>query len=278
MECIIFYKNQLLVSVNSDQDNKTTLPNITDIQSLRPDLNTIYATETEFVATLEHPPHQATPATPQEGNSGHHPHLDEKNNLQLIGLRLVLNHFDMPMISRIIYYYQLQHYYQRNKFCGSCGNSTIRNGHNKFITCNNCQHEIYPHIAPCIIVRIHKGDQILMARGVNFLPNSWGLIAGFVEINECLEDAVIREVKEEVGIEIDNIKYWGSQPWPFPTNAILVCFTADYKSGEIKPDTTEIAEAGFFTTDTIPGKPSTNYSITSKMIEEWELGFTQITF
>lgn len=267
MECIIFYQNQLLVaSISKNNNNKNdtviTLPYKSDIQAILPYLNKTCETETELAATLNTIDHLNINTETIDHN-----HITKE--FKLIELRIALNHFTTTTISRIIYYYQLQHYYQRNKFCGSCGNATVRNIHNKFITCNHCQHEIYPHIAPCIIVRIHKGSQILMARGINFLPNAWGLIAGFVEINESLENAVIREVKEEVGIEINNLKYWGSQPWPFPTNSILVCFTADYKSGEIKPDQTEIAEAGFFDAKNIPGKPSTNYSITSKMIDEW---------
>jgi NAD+ diphosphatase len=260
-ECIVFYQHKLLVLSTSN-----TLPKVADIQEICQYLQPIVKTDTAVVANINN----------VDGNLddiNFDINLSPNTNLKLIGLRLALNHFNPTDISRISYYYQLQHYYTRNKFCGSCGNTTARNTRNKFITCNHCQHEIYPHIAPCIIVRIHKDDQILMARGVNFQPNAWGLIAGFVEINECLEDAVIREVKEEVGIEIHNIKYWGSQPWPFPTNSILACFTADYKSGEITPDPIEISDAGFFDTKNIPGIPATNYSITSKMIKEWQNSF-----
>ena len=268
-QCIILHRDKLLAlattpvesptlsghNANNINDSLLSLPLFSDIKSLYSYIDTpIFENDTEFVASIDNDQINLR---------------DNGKYLQFINLRQALNHFNPQTISHINYYYQLRHYYQRNKFCGSCGNPTTRNTTNKFITCTMCQHEIYPHIAPCIIVRIHKGSQILMARGVNFLPNAWGLIAGFVEINECLEDAVMREVKEEVGIEIHNLKYWGSQPWSFPTNSILVCFTADYKSGVINPDPTEIDEAGFFDRHNIPGKPSTNYSITSSMINEW---------
>ena len=190
-------------------------------------------------------------------------------SLKLIGLRQALNIFDDQLLKTIIYYQQLNLYYNTHKFCGSCGNPTIRQTKNKFLICTNCKHEIYPHIAPSVIVRIHRDDEILMARGVNFPPNSWGLIAGFVEIGETLENAVKREVMEEVGIEIDNICYWGSQPWPFPTNSIMTGFTANYKSGKIIIDPDEIEQAGFYNRNNYPGVPATTYSIASHMIKQY---------
>ncbi|MCC2624190.1 MAG: diphosphatase [Burkholderiales bacterium] len=191
------------------------------------------------------------------------------NSLKLINLRQALNYFNDDMLKIIVYYQQLNSYYDTHKFCGVCGTKTQRQEKNKFLICPNCQHEVYPHIAPSIIVRIHKGNDILMARGVNFAPNVWGLIAGFVEVGETLEEAVRREVNEEVGIEIENIRYWGSQPWPFPANSLMVGFTADYKSGEIIIDPVEIEQAGFFNRQNYPGRPSTSYSIASRMLNEY---------
>jgi len=190
-------------------------------------------------------------------------------SLKLINLRQALNYFDDDLLKVIVYYQQLNAYYDTHKFCGTCGSKTQRQEKNKFLICPKCNHEVYPHIAPSIIVRIHKGDEILMARGIHFAPNVWGLIAGFVEIGETLENAVRREVKEEVGIEIENIRYWGSQPWPFPGNSIMVGFTADYKSGEIVIDPVEIEQAGFYNRQNHPGRPSTSYSIANRMLSEY---------
>ena len=194
---------------------------------------------------------------------------DSLPNLKLINLRQALGYFDEPLVADIIYYQQLNDYYSTHQFCGICGTGTIRNNNNKFVSCPSCQIEVYPHIAPCIVVRIHKGEQILMARGINFLPGAWGLIAGFVEIGESLEEAVHREVKEEVGLEISDIKYWNSQPWPFPNNTLMVGFTATYKSGEIVIDPNEIETASFYSKNNLPGLPTTGYSLSSRMINEY---------
>ncbi|MFO0320003.1 MAG: NUDIX domain-containing protein [Neisseriaceae bacterium] len=143
------------------------------------------------------------------------------SQFKLMNILYVLNHVDFYTTVRIIYYQQLFRYYTSNVFCGSCGSKTDKQLNSKFVYCNVCEHEIYPHIAPCIMVRIHKDDEILMARGVNFPPGRWGLIAGFVEIGETLEEAVIREVKEEVGLEISDIKYCNEE-YPIMKN-ILLC-------------------------------------------------------
>jgi len=245
---IIISKHQLLVEVKSDV---IELPGQDSIKQIHHILSPISTTTDKFIAKLD----------------GTLP--DNLSNLKLINLRQALSHFNEPLVTEIIYYQQLNDYYSTHQFCGTCGTHTTRNTHNKFVSCPKCNIEIYPHIAPCIIVRIHRGEQILMARGINFIPGAWGLIAGFVEIGESLEEAVHREVKEEVGLEITDVKYWGSQPWPFPSNSLLVGFTANYKSGDIVIDPIEIETAGFFSKDEIPGIPSTNYSLSSHMLDEY---------
>lgn len=246
---IIITEHKILVYDNS---KNISLPKAEQIKSIAHMLRSIAKSDKYLISSLAAPIADSFP-----------------NSLKLIGLRQALNIFDDELLKTIVYYQQLNSYYDTHKFCGSCGNHTKRQKKNKFLICTNCKHEIYPHIAPSIIVRIHKDEHILMARGVNFPPNAWGLIAGFVEIGETLENAVKREVKEEVGIEIDNIQYWGSQPWPFPTNSIMIGFTANYKSGDIVPDPKEIEQAGFYNKNNYPGVPSTKYSIASHMIDEY---------
>lgn len=247
---IICNRNILIKIIDGD---KIILPHSQDILKFENHLTKLHLSQDRYVATIN----------------------DEVlinnclDNLEFISIRQALNHFDHDLIQQIIYYQQLHDYYINHTYCGRCGEPTTRRQINKFVYCNKCNTENYPHISPCIIVRIHKDDKILMARGVNFPPKSWGLIAGFIEIGESLEDGVMREVKEEINIEIDNLRYWGSQPWPYPNNSLMVGFTASYKAGDITPDKTEIAEAAFYSAKDIPGRPTTACSIASKMIQEF---------
>jgi len=192
-------------------------------------------------------------------------------NMQELNIRMVLNHLTFADALRVIYYQQLYRYYITHAYCGKCGTPTCRQQKSKFVFCEQCKREIYPHIAPCVIVRITRGDEILMARGVNAAPQQFGLIAGFVEIGESLEEAVIREVQEEVGLKIGNIKYWSSQPWTFPSTTLMAAFTADYVSGEITVDHNELSEAGFYRRDNLPGFPMVKHSIARRLIDDYLL-------
>jgi NAD+ diphosphatase len=107
-----------------------------------------------------------------------------------------------------------------------------------------------------------------MARSPHFIPGAYGLIAGFIEVGESIEEAVHREVKEEVSINIKNLRYFGSQPWPFP-DSLMIGFIADYASGEINIDHEEIEAAGWYKFDNLPGRPSTRISIASQLIEHF---------
>ena len=161
---------------------------------------------------------------------------------------------------------------KNHQFCGRCG-AVLRDhqAHNPLAferECPNCQLLFYPRISPSVIVRIRKGDKILMARSPHFPPGAFGLIAGFVEAGESLEEAVHREVQEEVGIRINNLHYFGSQPWPFP-DSLMVGFTADYQSGELVIDKTELEQAGWYRYDKLPGRPSTRTSISTKLIDDF---------
>ncbi len=247
---IIIYRHSVLVELFNE---KFELPKTKSLQYLSDKVKPIHMADNLYVASIDS--EKLINLTPK--------------NLQFINLRQAMNHLSYDLVKQIVYFQQLNDYYLTHKFCGSCGTTTVRRNMNKFVFCPYCNQENYPHIAPCIIVRIHHNDTILMSRGVNFPPGAWGLIAGFVEVGETLEECVKREVHEEVGIEIDNIKYWGSQPWPFPSNSLMIGYTAQYKSGDLILDKTEIEEAGFYTASTLPGAPSTSFSIASQMINEF---------
>jgi len=167
--------------------------------------------------------------------------------------------------------FQLKNWYAQNKFCGKCGASTVLKKGERAIFCHSCHTTYYPKISPAIIVAIVSGDKILLARGVNFRSNFYSLVAGYVDIGESIEDAVVREVKEEVGIEIKNLRYYKSQPWPF-SGSMMIGFIADADDSQpIQIDENEISEAAWFTRDNLPNHPQQR-SIAGELIEKFVKG------
>ena len=136
-------------------------------------------------------------------------------------------------------------WYISHQFCGRCGTKTEVDEKDMMLKCPSCGQMHYPRIAPAIIVAIRKDDELLMAKHSYHDNIRYALIAGFVEPGESIEEAVHREVREEVGIKIKNLKYMKSQSWPFP-NSLMLAFTAEYKSGDIKVDGDEILKAKWF--------------------------------
>ncbi len=189
-------------------------------------------------------------------------------NLELVNLRHALNVLPDTLVSQVIRAQQLIHYQITNRYCGRCGEKTVLNPATNRLSCPGCRGDVYPQIAPAMIVAVTKGDKLLMAQANHFAPTMWSILAGFCEIGENLEETVEREVFEEVGIKVKNIRYWGSQYWPFP-NSLMVGFTAEYAEGEIKLDHSEMRAAGFYAKDEIPGRPSTSLSIASRMIDDF---------
>ncbi|WP_406537417.1 NAD(+) diphosphatase [Methanobrevibacter sp.] len=141
-------------------------------------------------------------------------------------------------------------WYISHRFCGRCGTPTQIDEKDMMMKCPNCGQNHYPRIAPAIIVAIRNGDKLLMAKHSYHEDIRYALIAGFVEPGEGIEEAVHREVLEEVGIKIKNLKYQRSQSWPFP-NSLMLGFTAEYESGNIKVDGDEIVRALWFKKDEI---------------------------
>ena len=141
-------------------------------------------------------------------------------------------------------------WYVSHRFCGRCGTETQIDEKDMMLKCPSCGQNHYPRIAPAIIVAIRNGDELLMAKHSYHDNIRYALIAGFVEPGESIEEAVHREVLEEVGVKIKNLEYQRSQSWPFP-NSLMLAFTADYDSGEIKVDGDEILKAKWFKKDEI---------------------------
>ena len=167
--------------------------------------------------------------------------------------------------------FQLMNWYEQNKFCGKCGALNVHKHDERAMICPSCQITIYPKISPAIIVAILCNDKILLARGASFRDDFYSLVAGYVDIGESIEDAVIREVKEEVGLDIKNIRYYKSQPWPF-SGSMMIGFIADADEEQpIRIDNDEIIAAAWFTRNNLPNHPA-NRSIAGELIEKFVNG------
>lgn len=154
---------------------------------------------------------------------------------------------------------------QHHRYCGQCGQPTVDKQDERAKICNHCGLVNYPRVSPAIIVAVIKGDQILLARSGRFPGGFFSVLAGFVEPGESLEACVQREVFEETGIEVQNIRYFGSQPWPFP-DSLMVGFTAEYAGGEIRIDGREIVAADWYSRDNLPKIPP-GISIARQLID-----------
>ena len=150
--------------------------------------------------------------------------------------------------------YQIVEWDRTHRYCGRCSAPTENALPERAKRCTTCGHSSFPRLSPAVIVCVTRGNEILLARGTRFPGAFYSVLAGFVEPGESLEETVAREIKEEVGIELDNIRYYGSQPWPFP-HSLMIGFSADYVSGELVLDPDEIAAADWYTRDTLPELP-----------------------
>ncbi|GAB3040762.1 NAD(+) diphosphatase [Acinetobacter apis] len=192
-------------------------------------------------------------------------HQSVPHGFQFVGLRQMIPHWSTTELEQASRALQLLEWKNNHQFCGRCGHQTKAHGSEFCTICTHCNLRQYPRISPCIITIITKGDEILLAKSVHRKDNIYGLIAGFVEVGETLEQAVARETKEEVGIDVTNIRYISSQPWPFPSN-LMIAFHAEYAGGEIKLQEDEIADAQFFKKDQLPTIPFAG-SITYQVIQ-----------
>lgn len=245
---LIFKDNQILVKNTKD---KYIIPSMTEISRLNITLKNCYVV--------------------QELNDAVYYLAEMDNNIKLFDeytykdVKTVISEMDENLFRIIGQASHINHWHLENKFCGFCGSLTARNYDKTSIECFKCKTTYYPRISPAIIVAITKEDKILLAKNINSKSNFLSVLAGYVEPGESLEDCLRREVKEEVDIEVKNIKYFGSQPWPFP-DSLMVGFTAEYASGEIKVEKEELAYADWFTADSLPEIPGPQ-SISRRLID-----------
>jgi len=159
-----------------------------------------------------------------------------------------------------------------HRFCGRCGTPTESHASDRALQCPACGMQSFPRISPAVIMLVERetdtGPEVLLAWGRQFPGRFFSALAGFVEPGESLEQCVVREVREETGIEVADVRYFGSQPWPFP-HSIMIGFTATYVSGEITIQEEEIVEAGWFGPNELPPVPRGGMSIAGWLIDAW---------
>lgn len=177
------------------------------------------------------------------------------DGLQLVPIRQLLPLWDTRQFEQASRAIQLLEWRRNHQFCSHCGTKTQVHAHEYAMVCPSCHYHQYPRVQPCVITVITRGnDEILLAKNAKNKSNMYGLIAGFVEVGETLEEAVRRETLEEVGVRVKNIQYLASQPWPFPSN-LMIAFRAEYQDGDLVLQEEEISDAQFFKFDALPEIP-----------------------
>ena len=205
------------------------------------------------------------PITHQPSPINHHP--SPIIHHEMIGLRQSYYKLPTPLYLKAGKCAELLYWDRNTKFCGVCGG--MMHFHTDISKrCEQCGKEVWPQLATAVIVLIHRGpDEVLLARGRSFKRDFYGLIAGFVETGETLEQAVEREVMEETGLRIKNLRYYDSQPWPYPSG-LMIGFHADYDSGELHVQREELKKAAWFHRDHLPHLPE-KLSIARRLIDDW---------
>jgi NAD+ diphosphatase len=185
--------------------------------------------------------------------------------MALQDLRLLYGQLSSDILTVAFRAFHLLDWSRKTRFCGQCG-SPMR-GKTDLLAkeCSRCGNVSFPKISPAVIVLVEREDQVLLARSPRFKDSFYSVLAGFVEPGETLEEVVVREVREETGIEVQDVRYFGSQPWPFP-DSLMIAFTSRYGGGEIRVDGSEIMEARWFPFDQLPRIPG-KISIARELID-----------
>ena len=167
-------------------------------------------------------------------------------NHEFLNLRALFGRVPDELFGAISRALQIINWSRSNKFCGKCGSPLVEEKKERAMICTNCDADpVYPRISPCVITLIHKENKVLLAHNVNFPDNFYSTLAGFIEPGESVEEALKREVIEEVGVEVDNISYFGSQTWPFPSQ-LMLGFFAETEDTDLNVDKDEIEDANWF--------------------------------
>ena len=178
--------------------------------------------------------------------------------LELLGMRALILEGDELAAGIAGQAFQLLEWARTHRHCGCCGQPTLPHAADRALECPDCKLVFYPRISPVMMALVYrrndKGSELLLTRKAGYAEGRYTVVAGFVEAGESLEQCLAREVKEEVGVDIRNPRYFGSQPWPFP-NSLVMAFSAEWACGEVVPDGTELEDARWFSIDALPDLP-----------------------
>ncbi|GAB3275913.1 NAD(+) diphosphatase [Parahaliea aestuarii] len=199
-----------------------------------------------------------------EIDSGHSP---DPMRFQRGSLYSILGRVEDPLFAMAGRAAQLLNWEKDHQFCGRCGSPMELDSAERAMRCRPCRTINYPRISPCIITLVTRGEELLLARNANFPRAMYSTLAGFIEAGESAEDTLHREVKEEVGIDVHNLQYFNSQPWPFPSQ-LMLGFYAEYAGGEIVCDPAEIADARWFHYTDLPQVPPPS-SVAGQLIRHY---------
>lgn len=196
--------------------------------------------------------------------------LETEGRYEACGLRQSYYKLSRDMYLKAGKCHELVYWDKNTRFCGVCGSPTEMDS-DISKHCPKCGKEVWPQLATAVIVLIHRGEEVLLVHALNFRGEFYSLVAGFVETGETLEESVVREVREETSLEIKNLTYFGSQPWPYPCG-LMVGFMAEYAGGEIHLQHSELRNGGWYRYDNLPQLPE-KLSIARKMIDRWREQF-----
>jgi NAD+ diphosphatase len=189
----------------------------------------------------------------------------EPAGMRYVGLRSLFLRIPDPLLALAGRAFQVVEWDRTHRYCGRCGTPTRTKADERAKECPACGLVAYPRVSPAMMALVTRGREILLARSHRFVNGVYSALAGFVEPGETIEDCVRREVREEVGVEVDGITYFASQSWAFP-HSLMIAYTAEYAGGDIRLEDAEIADARWFALDALPPLPP-NVSIARRLID-----------
>jgi NAD+ diphosphatase len=190
---------------------------------------------------------------------------NEVDGMRYAGLRSLFFAIPEALVAIAARAFQVTEWDRTHRFCGRCGTRTRDKAGERAKECESCGYVAYPRVSPAMMALVTRGRDLLLARSHRFPQGMYSALAGFVEPGETIEDCIVREVREEVGVEVAKLEYFASQSWSFP-HSLMIAFTAEYAGGEIRCDDTEIAEARWFPAGALPPRPP-SLSIARRLID-----------